>query len=776
MFSKFDEASQKVLLIAKKEMMELNHPYVGTEHLVLSILKQDNAVSKKLKSYNLDYQGFKNEIIKIIGKGSKQSEWYLYTPLLKRVLENAILDSKENNDGEVTVTNLFSALLEEGEGIAIRIFLSMGIDIDELYKDFSKRLTKQGKTKKNKKLVLNELGTDLTLLASNNELDPVIGREQEINRTIEILCRRTKNNPVLVGEAGVGKTAIVEGLATLIVNNEVPEQLKNKHIISLDMASAVAGTKYRGEFEERIRKILKELEENQDIILFIDEIHTIVGAGGAEGAIDASNIFKPALARGKIRCIGATTINEFKKSIETDSALERRFQKVNVEIPNEKTIKDILNNLKGIYESFHNVEISEEIIDKIIHYSEKYIYDRNEPDRSIDVLDEVCAKVNIKKAKEEQKIATLEKELSKILKEKNQFILKQNFVEATNLKEKEDELNSTLNNLKLKLYSKPKVKKVAIKDVLEVISYKAKIPIYEMASNQNEEILKLEKYLKKNIFGQDEAIDKLILATKKMKLGLKEENKPISFLFVGPTGVGKTDLVKLYTNKLYGKENLIRLDMSEYGESHSANKIVGSSPGYVGYEDNKNILEEIKNKPYSVILLDEIEKAHPKILNLFLQILDEGFIKDSKGSVVRFDNTIIVMTSNIGYNEISVGFSKKEDKTMSNLKDILNKEFINRVDNIITFNKLSIDSVLKIINKNLNTLKNKYRKKGISISIDKSIINKIVKNSNYEEFGARELKKQIKELIENKVIDEILLGKDKIKIEDKFYNKTLISG
>jgi len=351
-FSKFDETSQKVLVLAKKEMMDLCHPYVGTEHLVLSILKNDNSVSKKLKTFNLDYDKFKSEIIKIIGKGSKKSEWFLYTPLLKRVLEDAILDSKENNDGEVSVEHLFSALLEEGEGIAIRIFISMGVDIDELYKDFSKKIVKQGKSKKGKKLILNELGTDLTEMAKANNLDPVIGREKEIKRVIEILCRRTKNNPVLVGEAGVGKTAIVEGLASLIVNNEVPTSLKGKKIISLDMASTVAGTKYRGEFEERVRKVIKELEENNDIILFIDEIHTIVGAGGAEGAIDASNIFKPALARGKIKCIGATTINEFKKSIETDSALERRFQKVAVEIPNKRTVKEILSNLKSIYEAF----------------------------------------------------------------------------------------------------------------------------------------------------------------------------------------------------------------------------------------------------------------------------------------------------------------------------------------------------------------------------------------------------------------------------------------
>jgi len=770
MFSKFDEASQRVLIIAKKEMMELNHPYVGTEHLVLSILKDDNSISKKLKNFDLDYNSFKKEIIRIIGKGSKQSEWFLYTPLLKRIMENAILDSKENNDGEVSVEHLFSALLEEGEGIAIRIFISMGIDVDELYKEFSKKIIKQGKNKKTKKLILNELGTDLTSAAKENKLDPVIGREKEIKRVIEILSRRTKNNPVLVGVAGVGKTAIVEGLATLIVNNEVPECLKNKRIISLDMASTVAGTKYRGEFEERVRKVLKELEENPDIILFIDEIHTIVGAGGAEGAIDASNIFKPALARGKIRCIGATTINEFKKSIETDSALERRFQKVNVEIPNKDTVKDILLNLKGIYESFHGVIIDEETIDTIINYSEKYIYDRNEPDRSIDILDEVCAKVSIEETKEVKKIIDLEKKLSKITREKNKNILDQNFEEASNFKEKESRINSELNNYKLKIASKPILKRVTKNDILNVISSKSKIPIYEL-NKKTDEFIKLEEKLKSNIIGQDEAIDKLIKITKKMKLGLKEEKRPVSYLFVGPTGVGKTNLVKCYAEMLLGKDNLIRLDMSEYAESHSISKIVGSSPGYVGYEDNKNILEEVKNKPYSVILLDEIEKAHPRVLNLFLQILDEGFIKDSKSSKIRFDNTIIIMTSNIGYNNINVGFNKEDNKTLTNLKEYLNIEFINRIDSIITFNELSKDNIIKIVEKYIKNLKNKYKKKDISVSINKQVILDIVKLSNYEEFGARQIDKIIKDKIESHIIDKILLGENKVTIKSIIENE-----
>ncbi len=767
MFSKFDEESQKVLVGAKREMMELKHPYVGTEHLVLSILKSENSISKKLKTFHLDYTRFRNEILNIIGMGSKKSEWFLYTPLLKRVLENAILDSKENNDGEVSVEHLFSALLEEGEGIAIRMFISMGVDVDELYSEFSRKLIKQHKGKKGKKLILNELGNDLTKSAKEGKLDPVIGRDKEIKRVIEILSRRTKNNPVLVGVAGVGKTSIVEGLARLIVSGDVPDNLKNKKIISLDMATTVAGTKYRGEFEERVRKIIKELEDNDDIILFIDEIHTIVGAGGAEGAIDASNIFKPALARGKIRCIGATTIDEYKKFIETDSALERRFQKVNIDIPNKKTVKEILMKLKPIYEAFHGVIIDEDAIDTIIEYSSKYIYDRNEPDRSIDILDEVCAKVSIEETKEMKKINKLRKELNNITSNKNKYILNQDFEKAANLKDVEDKIHNDINKLELKLYSKNIIKNVTKENILDVISIKTKIPIYEISNSNLDYIKELESKLKDKIIGQDEAIDKLIKTTKKIKLGLKDEERPYSYLFVGPTGVGKTDLVKLYAKYFFGKENLIRLDMSEYSQSHSISKIVGSSPGYVGYQDNKNILEKVRNKPYSLILLDEIEKASPRVLNLFLQILDEGFITDSKGVKIRFDNTIIIMTSNIGYNNNSVGFNKNDKTILNDLKETLNIEFINRIDNIITFNKLSKDNIISIINKEINNIKNKYKKKGISLSISNDVTNEILNKTNYEELGARQVSKVIKNLLENTIIEKIILGETKISIKSK---------
>ncbi len=752
MFSNFTEEARNIIVLAKQEMKKLKHPYVGSEHLLLAILKDDNSISDALKKYNLDYKKFKNELINIVGIGTKESEWFLYTPLLKRIFENAIIDSKENNS-DVTIEMLFNSLLEEGEGVAIRLLIGMNIDIDDLYKEFSNTITKTNKRKKNKKLLVEEIGINLNKKALNNELDPVIGRKEEIKRILEILSRRCKNNPILIGEAGVGKTAIVEELSRMIIEGNVPMSLKNKRIINLDMASLVAGTKYRGEFEERMNKIIKEVEENDDIILFIDEIHTLVGAGGAEGAIDASNIIKPALARGKLRCIGATTISEYKKYIEQDKALERRFQRVEIEIPDKEKTKEILTKIKKIYEKYHMVEIKDEIIDTIIELSNKYIYDRYEPDKSIDVLDEVCAKVSLKETKEAKKYNELKLEYKIINSKKKESIINSKFKEASKYKEKENEIINEINNIELKLYNKKK-KEVTKKDVAEVINIKTKIPVYELLNENKKEIKKIEQTLKNNIIGQDESIKELIKNTKKLKMGFKDKNKCYSFLFVGPSGVGKTELSKLFGECLVGVNNVIRLDMSEYSESHSVSKIIGSPPGYVGYSDNKNILEEIRNKPYSVLILDEIEKANPAIINLFYQILDEGKIKDSCGKQVRFDNVTIIMTSNIGFNDIHVGFNKNTNYTISKLKEYFDVSFINRIDNIIEFNYLNEENIKNLINEKLNKLKYKY--KDAKIKINNNVIDEIIKLSNYNEYGARKLDKIIKNNIENIIIDELL--------------------
>lgn len=764
MFGNFTESARKILISAKKEMHELKHPYVGSEHLLLSILKDDNNISRRLKEYNLDYQILKDEIINVIGTGSKESDCFLYTPLLKRILENAIIDSKDNNNGEVTVEHLFSSLLDEGEGVAVRIMLGMNIDIDNLYDEFSYKLVNT-KKKKNKKLIVEEMGVNLTEKAFNGLLDPVIGRDEEIKRMIEILCRRTKNNPILIGEAGVGKTALAEELSRRIINGEVPILLRNKKVISLDMASLVAGTKYRGEFEDRINKILKEVEDNSDIILFIDEVHTLVGAGGAEGAIDASNIFKPALARGKLRCIGATTTEEYKKYIEKDSALERRFQKVVVEKPTKDTVKNILMKLKSVYEKFHLVNINEEVIDLIINLSEKYVYDRNEPDRSIDILDEVCSKVNLTESNELKKYNELNKKLKDILFNKNQAIIANKFDKASIYKDMENELMNDINNLEISLYKKDHLKNVTKEDVAEVIHTRTKIPVYELLNDKKTIIKEVCKNINDNIIGQDEAVKNTVNIIKRIKLGFREENKCYSVMFCGPSGVGKTELAKLFGKNIVGKDNIIKLDMSEFSESHSTSKILGAPPGYVGYSSDNTILEEIRNKPYSVLILDEIEKASPNVINLFFQILDDGKIKDSSGKIIRFDNVFIVMTSNIGFDENVVGFNKVNNETvLSKLKESFSIPFINRIDNIIIFNKLEEDKIIKLIESKLAKIKQKYKKKNVNIKFSDTIVKEILNLSNYKEFGARKIDKIIKEKVETIIIDSIIDEKNKINI------------
>jgi len=750
MISNFNEEAQEILNKAKLEMLELRHPYVGTEHLVLSILHSNNEISEKLKKYNLTYTNFKKQIIDIIGLGSKKNEFFLHTPLLKKVIENAIIDSKDNNNGEVTPNHLFSALLDVGEGIAIRIFIGMNLDLDEIYDEFTSKIYTR-KCTKDKPLLLDSLGIDITQKAKDNQIDPVIGREEEINIMQEILCRRNKNNPLLIGAPGVGKTALVEQLANLIVTNQVPTKLKNKRIISLDMASAVAGTKYRGEFEERMKKILDEIEEHNEIILFIDEIHTLIGAGGAEGAIDASNILKPALARGKIRCIGATTTEEYKKHFEKDKALDRRFQIINIEEPSLEKTKNILFKLKPIYENYHNVIIKDEIIDSIINLTEKYIYQRYRPDKQIDILDEVCSKVHIKgnynNINEEIK-------LKEIQNKKESYIKNKNIKKAYEYKIKETIYLDKINNNNQK-------NEVTINDIATVINNKTSIPIYEILKDNKKIISNIEKNLKNNIIGQNNAINELINITKRIKLGYKE-NKCISLLFSGPSGVGKTKLASTYAN-LITKGKTIKLDMSEFSDTTSLNKFLGSSAGYIGYDDNKYVLNTIKDNPTSVIIFDEIDKAHPKIINLLYQILDEGKIKDSKNNTINLNNNIIIMTTNKGTESKEIGFIQKDNKNIKELKETFNIALLNRIDNIISFNNLTKQDITKIINNHITNLKNKYN--NINLNISKNIINELIEQSEYQTYGARKIEKIIKNKLENIIIDEILENKQNINID-----------
>ena len=749
MLGNFNEEAQFILLKSREEMLNLCHPYIGTEHLVLAILKNENNLSKKLTNYGLTYENFQKEIINIIGKGTKKSPFYLYTPLLRKIIDNAMLNAKDNNNGEVTTEHLFSSLLEEGEGIAIRIFIGMQLNLENMYEEFSYKLIKKTK-KHHKKLLIEELGTNLIEEAKHKKLDPVIGREKEINRLIEILCRRTKNNPILIGEAGVGKTAIVEELASRIANGEVPSNLEDKKIISLDMATIVSGTKYRGEFEERMQKILKEITNEGDIILFIDEIHTLVGAGGADGAIDASNIIKPALARGTIKCIGATTIQEYKKYIEQDKALDRRFQQITVEEPTKEATINILKKLKPIYEKYHHVIIPDTIITTLVELTEKYIYNRHNPDKSIDILDEVAAMVSVSQTKSERQLNNLKKELTTIQKNKTDFILDKDLENAYTYLKKESTLTSKINELKKQ--NETNNKKITIEDIAKVINKKTNIPIYEIMKDNLKTINKLEKELTNNIIGQEKAIKELINATKKIKLGYSN-HKVKSYLFVGPTGVGKTKLAKIYTKELLGENNLIRLDMSEYSDATAINKIIGSSPGYIGYQDNNNILDKLKDKPTSVLLLDEIDKAHPSVINLLYQILDEGQITDAKNNTINLNNNIIIMTSNLGFEESKLGFNKEKNTSLkNNLSQKFSPSLINRIDNIIVFNSLTENDITIIVKNKLEDLSEKYS----GFNYSNQLIKDIIEESEYQEYGARRIDKIIDSKLENIIIDKII--------------------
>lgn len=748
MFQKFDEEAQKVLKIAKKEMQELKHEYVGTEHLMLGILKGNNSVSKMLDKYDVNYDNFKNNVVKLVGVGKSTNNLFLYTPLLKRVMESSIGDNKNNID--VSVYNLFNSLIEEGDGVAIRVLISMNVDIDKIYNEFYKSNKRKNSEKKK---ILDELGINLNKKSNDGLIDPVIGRDFEINRMIEILCRRTKNNPILIGSAGVGKTAIVEELASRIVNGNVPNILKNKKIISLDMASSVAGTKYRGEFEDRMKKVLNELEDNEDIILFIDEIHTIMGAGGAEGAIDASNIFKPALARGKMRCIGATTIDEYKKYIENDGALDRRFQKLEIKEPDKATVKDILMKLKSIYEDHHKVVISENMIDKIIYYTNKYIKDRNEPDKSIDILDEVCSRVSLKLSSNDEKIIKMRKNLRDIIDNKNKYIISNDFKNAYKLKQKEDNLVSTINSIELKGSNKLKV--VAEKDIVSVIKSKTNIPILELDNNYIEI---MRDKLNNNVIGQDKVIDELLLLSKRMNSNI--DNNCISILLCGKSGVGKTLLAKEYSKLLVG-ENIIKLDMSEFSESHSISKIVGSPPGYVGYSDTKTIFDEIKDKSNSVIILDEIEKCNKSVLNLFLKAMDEGVMHDSRGRKINFQNRIIIMITNIDISDNSLGFSKNKYDVKNKLKSILGSDLVNKLNKIIVLNSIDEIGIRNIIINKIEFLKSKY---SINLNVSEDVVNEIIRLSEYEVSGVRKVNELIHTYIEDILFDEILNNKMDITI------------
>ena len=687
----------------------------------------------------------------------------------------------------VGTEHILLALMREIDSVAVRILIDTNIDPQRIFADLLRLLSEDSpfanysdssffSSVDTNTPTLNQYGKNLTALAKESKLDPVIGRKNEIQRIIEILSRRTKNNPVLIGEPGVGKTAVVEGLAQMIVDNKVPEILKNKKVVSLDMSAMVAGAKYRGDFEERLKNVLQEIKKAGNIILFIDEMHTIIGAGAAEGAMDAANILKPLLSRGEIQIIGATTLNEYRKHIEKDAALERRFQTVIVDEPTTEDTVKILRGLKDKYEAHHKVKITDEAIKAAVDLSERYINDRFLPDKAIDLIDEACSKIKLRTVTMPKNILDMENKIEKVSKEKEEAIISQSFEKAAKLRDEEKELKDKVNKARENWKKKEENKEASVnaEDIANVVSAWTKIPVTKLTKTESEKLKNLDLELKKRVIGQDDAVEALARAIKRARVGLQNENRPIgSFMFLGPTGVGKTELTKALAENLFGNENqLIRLDMSEFMEAHSVSKLIGSPPGYVGYDEGGQLTEQVRRKPYSIVLFDEIEKAHPDVFNMLLQILDDGRLTDSTGRTVSFKNTVIIMTSNAGARNIvehhSIGFMNKDDskkdyektrdEVMAELKKIFRPEFLNRLDDIIVFKKLSNESIEKITKIMLDEFIKRLEKKNIKVDVSDDVIKYISKVGFDDTYGARPLRRAIQSKIEDKFAEEMLDG------------------
>ena len=806
MYYKFTARAEKALEYAQQLAMEMGHNYIGTEHLLYGLIEEGTGVaSKVLQNQNLTAEKVRGEIEEIVGVGEEieDSNEITFTPRSKRVIENAFLEARKLGTEYIGTEHLLIGIMKEGDSIATRIMLEEDVNPQMLYNELVKVLNEEderGEEKSNSNVgsynstpTLNQYGTDLTRLAKEGKLDPVIGRKEEIQRVIQILSRRTKNNPCLIGEPGVGKTAVAEGLAEKIVVGDVPDVLKNKRVVSLDMASMVAGAKYRGDFEERIKKALKEVQKARDVIIFIDEIHTIVGAGSAEGAVDAANILKPLLARGEIQLIGATTLKEYRKYIEKDAALERRFSPVTVNEPTEEETIQILKGLRDKYEAHHNVKIQDEAIKAAVELSSRYINDRYMPDKAIDVLDEAASRVRMKSYTEPDTFKGIKEEIEKLDKEKEEAIRVQDFEKAAKLRDKENEKKKELENQKKDWENKKSKKVLTLKeeDIANVIAIWTGIPVTKVSQTENEKLKNLEENLHKRVIGQDEAVEAVAKAIKRGRMGLKDPNKPIgSFLFLGPTGVGKTELSKALAENLFGSEEaLIRIDMSEYMESHSVAKLIGSPPGYVGYDEAGQLTEKVRRKPYSVILFDEIEKAHPDVMNMLLQVLDDGRLTDSQGRTVNFKNTVIIMTSNVGAKLITekktLGFAdEKENKekeyenikkdVLAELKKEFKPEFLNRIDEIIVFHKLEKEQIRKIVDIMLSGVEKLLKMQGISLKVDEKAKDLIASKGIDDAYGARPLKRAIQTMVEDKIAEAMLDGKVKKEVTVSEANNEIV--
>ncbi|WP_458783250.1 ATP-dependent Clp protease ATP-binding subunit [Vallitalea sediminicola] len=795
MMGRFTGRAQEAISLSRQIAKELGHGYVGTEHILLGLIKEGKGVAGTI----LNSQGITEDVILekirkigIIGNIST-ADVEDFTPRAKRVLETSLREAVNMKTTMIGTEHILLALLKESDCIAVKLISSSGVTVQKLYQLILKNLgespiNKEANSsqadKKSTTPVLDQFSRDLTNMSRDGEFDPIIGRDREIERVIQILSRRTKNNPCLIGEPGVGKTAIAEGLAQKISNGNIPETLKDKRVVALDLSSMVAGSKYRGEFEERIKKALKEIKEAGNVLLFIDEIHTIVGAGAAEGAIDASNILKPSLARGEIQLIGATTLDEYRKYIEKDSALERRFQPVKVEEPSEDESIDILRGLKDMYEAHHKVHIKDEAVIAAVKLSNRYITDRYLPDKAIDLIDEAASKVRLSTFTAPPDIKELERELEELEKDKEIAIKTEEYEKAGVIKRKQNEIKEKLNASKLEWESKNSRANQIVdeEEIADIVSSWTGIPVKKLTEEEGERLKNLEDYLHKRVVGQDEAVTAISKAIRRGRVGLKDPKRPIgSFLFLGPTGVGKTELTKALAEALFGDESaLIRVDMSEYMEKHSVSKLIGSPPGYVGYDEGGQVSEKIRRKPYSVILFDEVEKAHPEVFNILLQVLDDGHITDSQGRKVDFKNTVIIMTSNVGARNIvspvKLGFISEVDEkknyenmrknVMDEVKRLFRPEFLNRIDELIVFHSLTKENIREIVGIMINQVAIRLNNNvGIELEVTESAKDYLAKEGFDEAYGARPLRRAIQSKVEDKLAEELL--DNKIKYGDK---------
>ncbi len=785
MYQRFTERAQRALLLAQEEAKRLQYNFVGTEHLLLGLIREgDGIAAKALLSLGVSLDKVRAEVEKVIGRGTTPAEGDIgLTPRAKKVvLELSAEEARHLGHNYIGTEHILLGLIREGEGVAARVLLNLGADLDrvraQVIQQFgmpSNSTAPQKQRQRSQTPVLDQFGRDLNQLAEEGKLDPVVGREKEIERVIQILSRRTKNNPVLIGEPGVGKTAIAEGLAERIVTSRVPETLKDRRVVTLDLGALVAGSKYRGEFEDRLKKVMDEIRHSGNVILFIDELHTIVGAGAAEGAIDASNILKPALARGELQCIGATTLDEYRKHVEKDAALERRFQPIMVEEPSTDEAIEILRGLRDRYEAHHRVEITNEALEAAVRLSDRYVPDRYLPDKAIDLVDEAASRVRLRSFVAPPDVKKLEQRLEEARKEKEASIGAQEFEKAARLRDQEQQLREQLDKMKEEWEKKTVSNKLVVgeEDIAEIVASWTGIPVKRLQMEESERLLHLEDELHRRVVGQEAAVTAVAKAIRRARAGLKDPRRPIgSFIFLGPTGVGKTELARALAESLFGDEDaMITIDMSEYMERHTVSRLVGAPPGYVGYEEGGQLTEAVRRKPYSVVLLDEIEKAHPEVFNILLQVLEEGRLTESGGRHVDFRNTVVIMTSNVGAERLrrdsGIGFragteeahfGAMRDRILDEVKHTFRPEFLNRIDDIIVFHSLGESELEQIVRILVDRVASRIADQGVRIRLDEEAYKLLAREGNDPAYGARPLRRSIQRHLEDPLSEALLAG------------------